>query len=86
MDLDISRTTSRSSGMVARLACPVKSNNSLVSEPPSPSAATSNTSLAASEITENLMCKLLQGDSPDFMSSSKHTSPSPRGTAVTTFN
>ncbi|KAK6327598.1 hypothetical protein J4Q44_G00032430 [Coregonus suidteri] len=86
MDLDISRTSSRSSGMVAQLTCPVKSNNSLFSEPPSTSAAISNTSLAASEITENLVCKLLQGDSPDFMSSSNHTSPSPRGTAVKTFN
>lgn len=70
MDLDISRTTSRSSGMVAQLGCPVKSNNSLFSELPSPSAATSNTSLGASEIIANL-------DSPDFMSSSSNTSPSP---------
>ncbi|XP_055732794.1 uncharacterized protein LOC129820023 [Salvelinus fontinalis] len=77
MDLDISRTTSRSTGMVAQLACPVNSNNNLFSEPPSTSAAISNTSLAASEITENLVCKLLQGDSPDFMSSSNHISPRP---------
>ncbi|CAB1350939.1 unnamed protein product [Coregonus sp. 'balchen'] len=77
MDLDISRTTSRSSGMVAQLGCPVKSNNSMFSKPPSPSSATSNTSLAASEVTENLLCKRLQGDSPDFMSSSSHTNPSP---------
>ncbi|XP_024299273.2 uncharacterized protein LOC112265998 [Oncorhynchus tshawytscha] len=81
MDLGISRTTSRSSGVVGQLACPAKSNNNLFSEPPSTSAASSNTSLVASEITENLVCQLLQGDSPDFMSSSNHTSP--RGT---TFN
>ncbi|XP_070968557.1 serine-rich adhesin for platelets-like isoform X2 [Oncorhynchus clarkii lewisi] len=81
MDLGISRTTSRSSGVVGQLACPAKSNNNLFSEPPSPSGAISNTSLVASEITENLVCQLLQGDSPDFMSSSNHTSP--RGT---TFN
>ncbi|XP_035651473.1 uncharacterized protein LOC118399472 [Oncorhynchus keta] len=81
MDLGISRTTSRSSGVVGQLACPAKSNNNLFSEPPSTSAASSNTSLVASEITENLVCQLLQSDSPDFMSSSNHTSP--RGT---TFN
>ncbi|XP_031649055.1 factor-induced gene 2 protein [Oncorhynchus kisutch] len=81
MDLGISRTTSRSSGVVGQLACPAKSNNNLFSEPPSTSAASSNTSLVASEITENVVCQLLQGDSPDFMSSSNHTSP--RGT---TFN